>query len=446
MGGPGWWGALAVPPQCSQPLASPSPAAAPREAAGAAGGGAGAERAAVLGAGQRRPLPRALLHRAEPRAAPRPVGPALRPRQPQRHRLRRGQVRGGDTAGDDASGGFRPASVSPSHAKCWYEAGSDAQWEGGWLGGAPLAAPTPSRCAPCRLKPFTSYKFRVKATNDIGDSEYSEESESLTTLQAGQHLLGRGQRVPPCPREFLLCPGRLRGLTTLFSPTAPEEAPTILSITPHTTTSVLIRWQVPSPLPRPGRWHRGVAGAREPWIRAAPECLPLSPCSPRLRTRSTGSCWGSGCATGSCCTTACGAPPCAASAGPRSPVSAPGTRAGLAWGGGGSGGLSSAAPCAPQHLPGTRVRPCLLELSPALLCRQLCGPSRSFVLSLLAPGGAGALAGEPWLTLGWGLCWGGGSEAGAHPCPALTLPALLPSRLCRAQPQRGVPHPVRAGQ
>uniref|UniRef100_A0A670HQX3 Sidekick cell adhesion molecule 2 n=1 Tax=Podarcis muralis TaxID=64176 RepID=A0A670HQX3_PODMU len=62
-----------------------------------------------------------------------------------------------------------------------------------------------------RLKPFTTYKFRVKATNDIGDSEYSEESESLTTLQA-----------------------------------APEEAPTILSVTPHTTTSVLIRWQAPS--------------------------------------------------------------------------------------------------------------------------------------------------------------------------------------------------------
>ena len=42
-----------------------------------------------------------------------------------------------------------------------------------------------------RLKPFTSYKFRVKATNDIGDSEFSEESEPLTTLQAGQRpLLG----------------------------------------------------------------------------------------------------------------------------------------------------------------------------------------------------------------------------------------------------------------
>uniref|UniRef100_A0A8C5C0T2 Sidekick cell adhesion molecule 2 n=1 Tax=Gadus morhua TaxID=8049 RepID=A0A8C5C0T2_GADMO len=60
-----------------------------------------------------------------------------------------------------------------------------------------------------RLKPFTSYQFKVKATNDIGDSEYSEQSEAITTLQD-----------------------------------APDEAPAILSVTPHTTTSVLIRWQV----------------------------------------------------------------------------------------------------------------------------------------------------------------------------------------------------------
>uniref|UniRef100_A0A4W6E2V9 Sidekick cell adhesion molecule 2 n=1 Tax=Lates calcarifer TaxID=8187 RepID=A0A4W6E2V9_LATCA len=39
---------------------------------------------------------------------------------------------------------------------------------------------------PLRLKPFTSYQFRVKATNDIGDSEYSEESEAITTLQDGK--------------------------------------------------------------------------------------------------------------------------------------------------------------------------------------------------------------------------------------------------------------------
>lgn len=37
-----------------------------------------------------------------------------------------------------------------------------------------------------RLKPFTSYQFRVKATNDIGDSEYSGESEAITTLQDGR--------------------------------------------------------------------------------------------------------------------------------------------------------------------------------------------------------------------------------------------------------------------
>ncbi|KAJ7989955.1 hypothetical protein DPEC_G00309840 [Dallia pectoralis] len=62
-----------------------------------------------------------------------------------------------------------------------------------------------------RLKPFTSYQFRVKATNDIGDSEYSQDSESITTLQD-----------------------------------APDKAPTILSVTPHTTTSVLVRWQPPA--------------------------------------------------------------------------------------------------------------------------------------------------------------------------------------------------------
>ncbi|XP_061567904.1 protein sidekick-2 isoform X2 [Cololabis saira] len=62
-----------------------------------------------------------------------------------------------------------------------------------------------------RLKPFTSYQFRIKATNDIGDSEYSDESEAITTLQD-----------------------------------APDKAPTILSVTPHTTTSVMVRWQLPS--------------------------------------------------------------------------------------------------------------------------------------------------------------------------------------------------------
>ncbi|XP_036408661.1 protein sidekick-2-like [Megalops cyprinoides] len=60
------------------------------------------------------------------------------------------------------------------------------------------------------LKPFTSYEFRVRATNDIGDSEFSAQSEAITTLQD-----------------------------------VPDEAPTILSVTPHTMTSVLVRWQPP---------------------------------------------------------------------------------------------------------------------------------------------------------------------------------------------------------
>ncbi|TMS15293.1 Protein sidekick-2 [Larimichthys crocea] len=54
-------------------------------------------------------------------------------------------------------------------------------------------------------------QFRVKTTNDIGDSEYSQESEAITTLQD-----------------------------------APDKPPTILSVTPHTTTSVLVRWQPPA--------------------------------------------------------------------------------------------------------------------------------------------------------------------------------------------------------
>uniref|UniRef100_A0A452IWN8 Uncharacterized protein n=1 Tax=Gopherus agassizii TaxID=38772 RepID=A0A452IWN8_9SAUR len=36
------------------------------------------------------------------------------------------------------------------------------------------------------LNPFTSYKLRLKATNDIGDSDFSPETEAVTTLQDGK--------------------------------------------------------------------------------------------------------------------------------------------------------------------------------------------------------------------------------------------------------------------
>jgi len=37
----------------------------------------------------------------------------------------------------------------------------------------------------CRLKPYTSYKFRMMATNDVGESAFSKETEPVTTLQDG---------------------------------------------------------------------------------------------------------------------------------------------------------------------------------------------------------------------------------------------------------------------
>ncbi|ELR50265.1 Protein sidekick-2, partial [Bos mutus] len=107
------------------------------------------------------------------------------------------------------------AGVHTSHCEPWGVGGVNSQTPGPPLAqGPPLTRSPDADCRVCcvwKLKPFTSYKFRVKATNDIGDSEFSEESEPLTTLQA-----------------------------------APDEAPTIVSVTPHTTTSVLIRWQPPS--------------------------------------------------------------------------------------------------------------------------------------------------------------------------------------------------------
>uniref|UniRef100_A0A8C6YM20 Sidekick cell adhesion molecule 1 n=2 Tax=Nothoprocta perdicaria TaxID=30464 RepID=A0A8C6YM20_NOTPE len=60
------------------------------------------------------------------------------------------------------------------------------------------------------LNPFTSYKLRVKATNDIGDSDFSAETEAVTTLQD-----------------------------------VPSEPPSSVLVTPHTTSSVLVQWQPP---------------------------------------------------------------------------------------------------------------------------------------------------------------------------------------------------------
>ncbi|XP_053221812.1 protein sidekick-1 isoform X4 [Podarcis raffonei] len=66
-------------------------------------------------------------------------------------------------------------------------------------------------CSIDRLNPFTSYKLRLKATNDIGDSDFGAETEAVTTLQD-----------------------------------VPGEPPNSVSVTPHTTSSVLVQWKPPN--------------------------------------------------------------------------------------------------------------------------------------------------------------------------------------------------------
>ena len=57
------------------------------------------------------------------------------------------------------------------------------------------------------LKPFTSYQFRIKATNDIGDSNWSQESPITRTL-----------------------------------PAPPDRAPLTVIVSPYTPTSVAVKW------------------------------------------------------------------------------------------------------------------------------------------------------------------------------------------------------------
>uniref|UniRef100_A0AAR2JGG5 Sidekick cell adhesion molecule 1a n=1 Tax=Pygocentrus nattereri TaxID=42514 RepID=A0AAR2JGG5_PYGNA len=80
--------------------------------------------------------------------------------------------------------------------------------EGAWVTHSSTISHNSTSCIVERLKPYTSYKLRMMATNDIGDSKYSQETDAITTLQD-----------------------------------VPDEAPVIQSVKPSTTTSVLVQWQ-----------------------------------------------------------------------------------------------------------------------------------------------------------------------------------------------------------
>ena len=64
-------------------------------------------------------------------------------------------------------------------------AGPPQELRAGWGAGGPPAV-TGLFGVLFRLRPFTSYKLRLKATNDIGDSDFSAETEAVTTLQDGE--------------------------------------------------------------------------------------------------------------------------------------------------------------------------------------------------------------------------------------------------------------------
>ncbi|GFS86545.1 protein sidekick [Nephila pilipes] len=83
-----------------------------------------------------------------------------------------------------------------------------AKSDNSWKTVASKVDPTLNKFTVTDLKPATSYKFRIQATNDIGSSGWSQESN----------------------------------LTSTF-PAAPERAPKQVIATPYTTTSVRVSWE-----------------------------------------------------------------------------------------------------------------------------------------------------------------------------------------------------------
>lgn len=71
---------------------------------------------------------------------------------------------------------------------CRYYTVQLAEGSGPWLSIQERVDPSLTSYTASGLKPFTSYRFRIQATNDIGPSGWSTESAQVRTLPAGALL------------------------------------------------------------------------------------------------------------------------------------------------------------------------------------------------------------------------------------------------------------------
>ena len=62
-----------------------------------------------------------------------------------------------------------------------------AEGIGPWIGLSERLDPQVTSFTAINLKPFTLYRFRIQATNDIGPSGWSPESAQIRTLPAGKN-------------------------------------------------------------------------------------------------------------------------------------------------------------------------------------------------------------------------------------------------------------------
>lgn len=68
---------------------------------------------------------------------------------------------------------------------------------GGWTTVPDLVDPTQTSYTVTKLKPFTSYKFRIQAVNDLGPSGWSKESNATKTLPSAPSIPVENLKVTP---------------------------------------------------------------------------------------------------------------------------------------------------------------------------------------------------------------------------------------------------------